>query len=207
MKHKIKLKKETYLKSPFFINYFITDPIMYNGDDDKIEQFKKNLKYSLDNYNIDIICFRDKENEDTTKLAKIFLEISKKYKISKILINTDIEKAITLGFDGVHLTSNQFKNIKNAKKNNLYTIISCHTKNEIILAKNNNIDAITYSPIFFKENKGKPKGIKELSNIVSKYQTDKFKIIGLGGIVSQNEVLKIKKSKAYGFASIRYFLK
>lgn len=203
----LKLEKGSYLNSPFFINYFITDPIMYDNNSDNIEQFKKNLKYSLDNYNIDIICFRDKENKNTTKLAQIFLEISKKYKISKILINRDIKKAINLGFDGIHLTSNQFQDIEIAKKNNLYTIISCHTEDEIILAKNNNIYAITYSPIFFKKNKGVPKGIKELSNIISKYQTDKFKIIGLGGIVSKNEVLEIENTKAYGFASIRYFLK
>jgi len=203
---KYKINGETLNKSPFFMHYFITDPIMYSDKKNKLEQFKKSLEYSLNKYKIDIICFRDKETKDISQLAKIFLEISKKYKIKKILINSYIDLAIDLGFDGVHLTSNQFNNIKNLKKNNLYSIISCHTENDIKLAKENNIDAVTYSPIFFKENKGEPKGIKNLSNIVSKYQTNKFKIIGLGGIVSYEEVLQIKQTQAYGFASIRYFL-
>ena len=105
----------------------------------------------------------------------------------------------------MHLTSNQFEDIKRAKENKLFTMISCHTEDEIILAKKLDADAITYSPIFNTPNKGAVKGIAKLKDMVDKYQDKHFKIIALGGIIDENHTEKIKQIKAYGFASIRYF--
>ncbi|MEA3552901.1 MAG: thiamine phosphate synthase [Campylobacterota bacterium] len=180
----------------------ITDPKEY-GDD--IATFKKNLSYSLSKHNVDMVCFRDKQSLDIKELAKTCLEVSKQFNISKVLINTNIDLAVSLGFDGVHLTSNQFDKIKTSKEKSLYTIISTHTKDEVNMAKQNGANGVTYSPIFYKENKGEPKGIENLTNIVNTYQDDDFSIIALGGIIKQKHINKIKTTKASGFASIRYF--
>ena len=93
--------------------------------------------------------------------------------------------------------------IKEAKNQNLFTIISTHTFKEIEKAQKFGADAVTFSPIFYTPNKGKPKGVKELKKAITTFPD--IKIIALGGIVSDKEVLQIQRTGAYGFASIRYF--
>jgi len=62
-------------------------------------------------------------------------------------------------------------------------------------------DYITFSPIF--DSKGRNGvGIEKLNEICNIHP----KVIALGGIISEKEVNEIKKSKAIGFGSIRYFL-
>ncbi len=195
------LQKEAF-RLPFFLSYFITDPIIFGNTK---ETLTKNIKKTLQHHKIDMICFRDKISYNKEILAKTVLDISKKYDISKIVLNGDIKMAIKLNFDGVHLRSTQFDQITKAKQYNLFTIISCHNQDDIQKAKELKADAITYSPIFYKEHKGKPKGIEELKQMVKKYQDINFKIIALGGIITKEQIEQIKSSQASGFSSIRYF--
>lgn len=106
-------------------------------------------------------------------------------------------------FYGVHLNSAQFDKIKEARKKNLFTIISAHTFEEIKKAQNFGADAVTFSPVFFSPNKGNPLGVEKLKEAINIFPH--IKIFALGGIVSDKEVFQIKESRAYGFASIRYF--
>ena len=182
------------------IQYLITDPKYYSND---IEKFKKTLINSYSKHNVDFALFRDKINSNIQELAKIFLEISHIHNIQKTFISSNINLALKLGFDGVHLTSTQFNQIKYTKSQNLYTIISTHNTNEIERAIKLGADAITYSPIFATPNKGNPLGIEHLNNISKKYNID---IIALGGIITQTQIDSIAKSNAKGFASIRYFV-
>lgn len=69
---------------------------------------------------------------------------------------------------------------------------------------NSHINAITYSPIYKSPNKGEPKGIDNLKQVVNIYED--VNIIALGGIINDEQVSQIKKAKAFGFASIRYFI-
>lgn len=203
------MKKDTTLEresfgSPFFYSYCITDPDEFGSEPITLSN---SINSACQNYHIDIICFRDKISNTKQKLqlAKTCLEVSRKNNISKVLCNGDMEIALKLGFDGVHLTSTQFDQIIKAKENNLFTMISCHNEEEVIKAKQMGADAITFSPIFFKENKGQPKGIEELKRIVSLYQTDHFQIFALGGIITQTHINQVKSTNTSGFASIRYF--
>lgn len=197
-----KNNKEALSKPPFFISYLITDPLEYG---DTIENITSTLTKSFQNHKIDIVCFRDKQTKDTKELAKATVDISKKNGVTKILINSDIALACELGFDGVHLNSQQFDKIEFSKSKDLYTIISCHSEDEIILAKESCADAVTISPVFYKEKKNPPLGCDVLKQLVEKYQDDKFKIIALGGIVTDNQIDQIKETHCNGFASIRYF--
>ena len=73
------------------------------------------------------------------------------------------------------------------------------------MAKKYGANAVTYSPIFYKENKGEPKGIEELSKMVNAYQDNSFSVIALGGIIDEEHISGVKSTYASGFASIRYF--
>ena len=196
------IKKEAYFKPPFFMSYFITDPEEFGNTPLLFEQ---SLRDTLSSHSIDMICFRDKSSSNKKELAKICLKISREYNVPKVLINSDIELCNELGFDGVHLNSLQFDKLQLFQSSKLFTIISCHNESEILKAKKLKADAITYSPIFYKEKKGEPKGLENLSYMVDKYQDDTFKIIALGGIITSTHVENIIQTNANGFASIRYF--
>lgn len=181
--------------------YLITDPEYYSNN---IELFEKNLKRVLNRHEVDIACFRDKTSANYEELAQIFIRVCKEYSVNLILLNERYNLASKLGAHGVHLTSNQFDEIKEAKKLGLYTIISCHNFNEIEKAQRSYSNAVSFSPIFKTPNKGEPKGINSLKQAINLYED--IDIIALGGIVSDEQIKEIGKTDAYAFASIRYFI-
>lgn len=181
--------------------YLITDPDYYTND---VEIFKKKLSQVLKQTKIHMACFRDKHSANYEALAKAFVSLCQEYNIEQILLNENFELAKTLGC-GVHLTSQQFDKIKAAKSNDMYVIISCHSIHDIEKAQKAFVNAVTYSPIFETPNKGEPKGMAKFRKAVRIFED--LDIIALGGIISQKEVDLISKTRAYGFASIRYFAK
>ncbi len=201
------------MKSFFYrlkmLKYLITDPKYYTNNP---IIFKEILSKSLciptqENGNessiVDMACFRDKISSNKKELAKAFVSICKNNNIKTILINSDISLCLKLKANGVHLTSNQFNEIKKAKKNDLFVLISCHSVKEIKKAEKLGANMVTYSPIFITPNKGKPKGCDKLKKTINNAN---IPIIALGGIVSQKQIKQIKASGASGFASIRYFV-
>ncbi len=183
------------------IKYLITDPKYYTNDEKKFEEILINV---LDKQQIEIACFRDKESSNFEELAKVFIKICKEKNIKEILLNGNYLLAYELNATGVHLTSTQFDEIKKAKDLGLYVIISCHTFEDIQKAIDYKADAVTYSPIFETPNKGTPKGIEVLKEAIDKYNN--INIIALGGIINEKQIEQISKTKAYGIASIRYFV-
>ena len=168
------------------LSYLITDPKYYSD-------FKTTLEKSIDSYHPNFICFRDK---NSTKNAKLAIEIARYYKIP-ILVN-QYTQLLELGFDGIHFTSNQLDLIGKYKE--CITFASTHNIDEVNKAENS--DFITFSPIFAS------KGREGLGiEVLDKVANIKSEVFALGGIISDKEVNEIKKSRAVGFASIRYFLK
>lgn len=189
------------MQNKSFLSYLITDPKYYSNDKEKLEQ---KLRAVLSLKKIDIICFRDKNSDNFEELAKVFVLVCKEFNIKNILINSDYNLAKELNVTGVHLTSKQFDKVQEAKDLDLDIIISCHNEEEIIKAQKQNIKTITYSPIFNTPNKGKEKGITKLEEIIKTYKN--LNIIALGGIIKEEQIKQIQETKAYGFASIRYFI-
>ncbi|RXJ88599.1 thiamine phosphate synthase [Arcobacter sp. CECT 8983] len=183
------------------ISYLITDPKYYSND---LILFEKNLKKVLKTKKVNMACFRDKTSENYKELAKIFVNTCKEFKIESILLSEHYNLAFELGANGVHLTSKQFDDIQKAKNLDLYTIISCHNFTDIENAQKKHVNAITYSPIFNTPNKGEPKGISKLREIIRSYED--LDVIALGGIINEENLKLIAKTEAYGFASIRYFI-
>jgi thiamine-phosphate pyrophosphorylase len=182
-------------------SYLITDPKYYSNDK---ELFKKNLTKVLKNHKINLACFRDKESSNFKELALIFVETCKKFNIEKILLNGNYLLSHELKATGVHLTSTQFEKIKEAKELGLYVIISCHSLSDIQIALDNKADAVSFSPIFETPNKGEPKGVIALEEAANTFKH--INIFALGGIINENQIEQISETKAYGFASIRYFV-
>ncbi len=183
------------------ISYLITDPQYYSND---VKTFEKNLKKVLTIKKVDIACFRDKTSENFKELAKVFVKTCKEFNIDKVLINGNYKLAKKLNATGVHLTSTQFNKIQKAKDLDLYTIISCHNYKDIENAQMQHVNAITYSPIFFSPNKAEAKGMAKLRETIRVYED--LDIIALGGIIDEEHINQISRTRAYGFASIRYFI-
>ncbi|WP_368029029.1 thiamine phosphate synthase [Arcobacter sp. s6] len=182
-------------------HYLITDPKYYTNDK---TLFEDKLIKILENKKVDIACFRDKYSNNYRELAETFIKICKNFNIKEILLNTDYKLAYELNATGVHLNSTQFENIKEAKKLKLNTIISCHSLEDIKKARDLNCDTVTFSPIFHTPNKGEPKGVSELKKAINLYKD--INIIALGGIINEEQVKQVEETKAYAFASIRYFI-
>ncbi len=169
------------------LSYFITDPSY---------PFEKILE-AIKTYKPTFVCYRNKKYFDKDEIIE-FAKFAKNY--SKIFINLDSLKDNNLLelFHGVHIPSKRLNEIQNY--NNKIIIASTHNLQEVKKAKDANY--ITFSPIFDSKNR-KGLGIEILDTIVKFHP----KVIALGGIISDKEIEKIKKTKAIGFGSIRYFLK
>jgi thiamine-phosphate pyrophosphorylase len=148
------------------------------------------------------IAFRNKTTNTLKEDAKAFLENIPENSNAEIFLSEHYLLAKELGFDGVHLTSKQYFFVPEAKRRGLKVIISCHSEAEIEEAIRKKVDYVTYSPIFATPNKGEPKGIEDLKQIVLRYN---ISIIALGGIVTQEQIDAVEKAGVAGFASIRYF--
>ena len=133
-------------------SYLITDPFFYTSNS---KTFTKKLLLVIENTFPDFICIRDKV---TNNYKDIALEVKKVLQHEKILLHTDYILAHELGFYGVHLPSNRFDDIKNAKDLGLHVVVSTHGLEEAKLAEKLGADFITISPIFYTPKKGKPKG-------------------------------------------------
>lgn len=181
-------------------SYLITDPAFYGSNTDSLEGA---LDVVLSHTLPDFVLLRDKQTSDYSNLAQTFVTVCRYYNIPKVLLHGDYTLANALQADGVHLTSMQFDAIPLAKDLGLFVIISTHTHDEALKAQELGADAITYSPIFISPNKGEPKGLEDLKEIVDKIRVP---IFALGGITTQEQIHAVEECGVYGFASIRYFI-
>ena len=176
--------------------YLITD-VNYYAD------LSSSLQKVLEKQPVDFALYRDKENPDYPQHARVFIDLCSQYAKIKAMLHGDITLAARLGAYGVHLTSLQFNEIKSAKEQGLFTVVSCHSEEEVLTAERLGADAVTYSPIFSTPNKGTPKGLAELQRMVDKMR---LPIIALGGITTKEQVKAVEATGCFGFASIRYFV-
>jgi thiamine-phosphate pyrophosphorylase len=149
------------------------------------------------------VLYRNKTTLHYERQAEHFMKVCSKFDGIKSFIHRHVELAHKLAATGVHLTSMQFEEIPHAKELGLEVIISTHTHEEVLKAESLGADAVTYSPIFASPDKGEPKGVEDLKELLKKC---KIKVFALGGIVENQHVEMVEEAGAYGFASIRYFL-
>jgi thiamine-phosphate pyrophosphorylase len=149
-----------------------------------------------------MIVYRDRLTPNYNDNAKLFLETTKHFDFDKVLLHGDVELACKLKADGVHLRSDQFELIAEAKSCGLFTVASAHSLEELLDLQERGADMATLSPIFATPNKGKPLGVNILKTL--KAELD-MPIIALGGILGDEQIQACKTAGFAGFASIRYF--
>lgn len=180
--------------------YLITSREFYT---DTPAVFRSILQEQLKTHLPDYALYRDKSNPNYEKQAEDFIDVCNQFQNIKCFLHQNIKLAKTLNAYGVHLTSNQLHEIKQAKKLGLQVIISTHNFEEVKKAKDFGADYVTYSPIFHSPNKGVPKGIEDLKKLQKEVKN--MKIFALGGIINETQIEEILQTDIYGFASIRYF--
>lgn len=170
--------------------YLITSDITYK------------LREKLLKHKPNFVLYRDKSNINYKTHAEKFLNICREFKDIKVFLHQDVQIAVKLKADGIHLTSLAFDDIKKAKELGLEVVTSTHSKEEVLKVQELGANYVTYSPIFTTPNKGQPKGIQNLKEIL---KVCKIKLFALGGIVDEEQIKEVAKTNVYGFASIRYF--
>lgn len=179
--------------------YLITSREFYT---DTPAVFKKILCEQLVQYTPEYALYRDKSNVNYDNQAEHFVEVCSLMQGVKSFIHRKVDLAKSLNAYGVHLTSSEFDKISYAKDLGLEVIISTHTHEEVLKAQELGADAVTYSPIFASPNKGEPKGIEDLKELLKKCNINVF---ALGGVIDEKQTEILQEAKPYGFASIRYF--
>lgn len=179
--------------------YLITSPEFYASN---LATFRKTLRTQIQKHTPDFALYRDKESEKYKELAQNFIVVCRDFKELKSFLHSDVDLAKSLGAAGVHLTSMEFDKIEYALSLGLEVIVSTHTHKEVLKAQSLGANYVTYSPIFASPNKGEPKGIDDLKELLKKCS---IKVFALGGIVTDEHIEAIRKTQAFGFASIRYF--
>jgi thiamine-phosphate pyrophosphorylase len=181
--------------------YLITSQEFYT---DTPAQFSSIVHKQFCKHRPTYALYRDKSNLLYDKQASDFVKTCSEFENIKSFIHQHVDLAKELNATGVHLTSQQFNKIEDAKSKGLEVIVSTHTHEEVLKAEKLGADAVTYSPIFTSPGKGEPKGIDDLKELLDKCS---IKVFALGGIVDDSHVKILKDTKVYGFASIRYFYK
>ena len=180
--------------------YLITDPTLYPKTPLEFLDFYTRI---VEQYKPHFATYRDKDSNFNLALMEIFLNINQKYRIPSLL-NSNLELALKFGFDGVHCNGAQMQEIKNCKQKFQYVFFSAHSTQEIQDADKQGANGITISPIYQTPSKGTPLGIEFLNSLEP--ANFKAELFALGGIISNQQVQEISKTKIQNFASIRYFL-
>jgi len=164
-------------------------------------------------YGVDYIQLREKQLpvRQLEYLAREAVQLLRESTTSrtKLLINSRVDVAMSVGADGVHLRSNDISPIdvqiawRAAGNARLPVIaVSCHTEAEVAKAAECGADFVVFGPIF--EKKDSPdfilRGVDRLHS-ACKYR---IPVLAVGGVTRENAAL-CWKAGAQGVAGIRLF--
>lgn len=183
--------------------YLISDgtinPKNYSSKSEKLLELIENAVVA----GISMIQIREKKLE--TKL--LFQLTSKAVKLkqnsnTKILVNDRADVALAAEADGVHLASNSIpiNVIKQNLPSDFLIGVSTHSIKEVFQARDGGADFAVFGPVFSTPNKGEPKGLEGLSEVVN--MVNEFPVLALGGIDERN-IHAVLQTGCGGLAAIR----
>lgn len=142
------------------------------------------------------------ELADYEQIAHAFVALCRKFACLPY-VSADVVLARNLGI-GVHLRAHQRDSIALLAKER-HVFYSAHSFDDMLFAQEQNVHAMTISPIFPTPNKPPPLGLTKLQEIMRAYPF-RADVFALGGIVSTKHCESLRNSGVTGFASIRYFI-
>ena len=151
------------------------------------------------------IIYRHFGSVDKVEVAQGLRQISFARNL-QFLVGQDVELAVQVGADGVHLPERDLARGTALRQQYPDWLLTgaAHTIEAVEMCANNGLDAAILSPVFLSDSKsaGMPMGVTTLT--VYTKQTD-FPIFALGG-VSPNRVTRLYGSGAAGIAGVSYFV-
>jgi thiamine-phosphate pyrophosphorylase len=122
---------------------------------------------------------------------------------TKLLINDRADIAFAANADGVHLTENSISAeiIRKIFPKGFIIGVSTHSLANAEIARQQEADFVTFSPIFASPNKGESQGLEKLREVCEKLES--FPVVALGGI-DQDNYKSVFENGASGFAAIRF---
>lgn len=190
----------------------MSNPIIYLISEGTLtnENFAENKKIFLSfvetavENEIPLIQIREKKISTKLlfELTSDSLKITGKSK-TKLLVNDRADVALAAKADGVHLTENSISEeiVQHNFPTDFIIGVSTHSIETAEMARNQNADFVTFSPVFASPNKGEPQGLKKLAEVCERLKP--FPVIALGGIDETN-YKTVLENGASGFAAIRF---
>lgn len=177
------------MKKEWLNVYFVMGSVDCNGRE------PRDVLEEAINGGITLFQFREKGygakvGSEKRKLARELKDICKRHEIP-FIVNDDIDLAIEVGADGVHIGQEDtpFSVAEERLAPGMIIGVSCHTVDEAAVAVNDGADYIGVGPMYFtttkkdiREVKG-PEVIREIRNTGSTVP-----IVGIGGITVENAV-------------------
>lgn len=170
-------------------------------------EFLAHFEVSIANPDIGIASLRAKwlPKTELAKLAERLLERARQLRPDLIvLIHGQPELAMQLGFDGVHLSSQQLREYsRRPLPETKWIFASCHDQIELSLAEHLGADAVTYSPVLHTVShpQSTPRGWMNLKATV---ESTCLPCYALGGI-GLADMPAVLSAGAHGMAAIRAF--
>lgn len=187
--------------------YYITDRLQFAGDErtrrlallGKIEEASR--------HDIDFIQLREKDlsAKDLEMLVRAAVSIVRENsKVTRLLINSRSDVAISCRASGVHLRSQDIspREVREVWREPKPVIsVSCHTVGEVRRAVEEGADFALFAPVFEKEGSGtSPAGLDTLRAACQV----SIPVLALGGVTLENAEA-CRKAGAAGIAGIRIF--
>ena len=128
---------------------------------------------------------KDLNAQELLPLAQKMRELTRQYD-AKLLINREVDVAIQVGADGVHLGGDSLSVIEARKRLGPDRLIgvSTHAIDEVLHAQQNGADFVTFGPVYATPSKlkyGEPAGLKRLQEAVEG-GGQSLPVFALGGV-------------------------
>lgn len=154
---------------------------------------------------VDWVQIREKDL-DGGELLQIARGVRTATPSGRVLINERSDIAIATGLDGVHLPSDAPapSTVKRLLPPNSLTGVSCHSREEVARAVEEEADFVVFGPVFDTPSKrgyGPPRGLPELAAVCRRTT---IPVLALGGVTRANAVECVRAGAA-GIAGISLF--
>lgn len=179
--------------------YYITDRKQAGGEEQLLRYIRRAV---LDG--VDMIQLREKDLSAqalfdlTRRVVAIAAEST-----TRVLVNSRVDIALAAGADGVHLPAGGItpRRIKLVAPQNFLVGVSCHRREELLRAQEEDVDFAVFGPVFASPDKGLAMGLEGFREGLAGVRLPVF---ALGGVTKENAA-NCLSAGAVGVAAIRMF--